>query len=1654
MKLPSRTRTFLLSAAILFAAGTLADDIEIYYGNVQQNEDTPKPNILLTLDNNVSVDDQQMKEALKQVLDSVHGVNVGLFLPHNMGGSILYPVKNIDASVSNDLREIIVEIGDPNDDARQPGNANTANVDETSGADHVLILREFKSATQASYTGLRFRNVRIPQGIKIESAYLEFQNNNSSSTESSTVKLKISGQASDDVANPFSNTEDISPDSRTRTTPKKDWEITQPWLGTSVADTLCTTTPCYRTYVSPDIKEVVQAIVDRPGWCGGNSMALFADGDEGSGSLDSRTAESFEQVYTETVDGVTRTFRRPARLRIVYDAGEMANGATGCNVTDTSATVTDNRDDAWQCEAGSGCKIGDVASVGGNNPNDKVIKLGYSVANPDKTHYTLGGFRFRNMQIPTNAVIKSAELQMTVKTQYNTGDTLNLKGEIATDADGADAFSGTSNNISTRILPPRTPATCVTDWSGVPNLAAGEVLSTNSGTGGASCLRSIVQSIVNSANSWQPGKALAIIVDAPNTGSAARREVWAYEGDVGKVARLNVTYQYNHSPSGGQTVRDELKAAIDNTTLTPASHRHRADILHEAARYYYGKQVLFGKTRGAPLGVMGAGTTICASDYTGQCVTPDSGMNNAADARYGRLSTDKALKADKQGTLVQPAGCTDATINTDACRGEYRDRLSDSSSGTYPEYQKPDTNKCVPNIFVLVSNQNPTPQNSPLAPGYIDSMTTPTPTQCGSEPSDTCTSFASCSTDIEQCIGRIAQYMRWGNTDIPIITHTVLVSPNYTGAAKDQLVQAHTHGGGNGYHAATPEDLKVALTTIFNSVLSVPTSFVAPALSVNAFNRLFNRNEVYFALFKPKDTAAWPGNVKKYLICDQAQGCASGTALLGDVLDANGAQAIIQNQEDPDAGKIDPDARSLWSESTDGRTIEEGGAGAEIPGYATRNVYTYTSTSTDNSANFPPTAVALNGNTHLLKDENTAITAALLGWDGATAAERTKLINWIRGQDVDDEDEDGVTNEDRAWRFADPLHSRPLVLTYGGNSSNPVQKVVVGTNDGALHFLNASGTEASPNPANGGVEQWEFYAPASLDEQKKLYDNDTASASQKIYGMDGSPSAFIKDNDADGIIEPSEGDFVRVFAGMRRGGSDIYALDVTPASTLTNPALTNDITPKLLWRIEGGTNKAPTGCTGYECKKYDYTGLGETWSTPRPTKIRVTTTTACPGGVTECVTSKDVLILGGGFSDPNNEDKMAITEYSDDGWPDKRIAKAQTTSGGNGVYVVEAATGKRILWISNTTSTADLKLPYMDYPVPGDVKTVDSDGDGFTDRLYFADIAGQVWRVDLGVSESASGPGPGTTAGGRLAVLSDYVNDNGTIKVKDTDPIDSLHKRRFYFGPEVTPVRDAFFTAATTAGNAVTDYDIVTISSGYSGHPLDTSVHDRVYAIRDFMISDLQVEATGSTTLANNPKTITIDGSGNPTNYPLCLKNTGSISFCGGPLTEGNLYDTTENLIQNGPNPEDAAQDEVAVLQVSEGWYIKFDAAAFENGVFSDGAEKGLSPTTVSNGILFFSTYLPASDAVPEDSCVGAEGAGRLWAVDLLWGAAVFEDFFDDGGLTTADRFLQSGSGIPTRPSLITHVPGITILVGGSAGATNPGVVLPYNVQRTYWYQN
>jgi len=192
---------------------------------------------------------------------------------------------------------------------------------------------------------------------------------------------------------------------------------------------------------------------------------------------------------------------------------------------------------------------------------------------------------------------------------------------------------------------------------------------------------------------------------------------------------------------------------------------------------------------------------------------------------------------------------------------------------------------------------------------------------------------------------------------------------------------------------------------------------------------------------------------------------------------------------DPTTGTINSQARSFWSEQIDGAEVTKGGAASQLR--LSRDLLTYTDTS-QGQIDLEP-----------LHESNANIDATLLNIDPAAPDYRNELLRWSRGVDVKDADKDGNTTEVRT-QIGDPLHSEEFAFIPRSLLSNLT-----------YHFLDEPSTD-------------------------------------RVYGLDGPITAWFNDDNNNNIVDADEGENAYVVIGMRRGGRDYYALDVTDPA---NPSI-------------------------------------------------------------------------------------------------------------------------------------------------------------------------------------------------------------------------------------------------------------------------------------------------------------------------------------------------------------------------------------------------------------------------------------------------------------------------------------------------------------------
>lgn len=127
------------------------------------------------------------------------------------------------------------------------------------------VTLTFSDAFYGVYTshntmiGLRFQDISLPQGSVIVHAYIQFRAYRS---DSAATSLTIAGVAEDNTEAFTTGASNVSNRPGTATVA---WNNVAAWTGGS-------------HYTSPDIKDIVQAIVSRPGWQTGNAMGFKIQG--------------------------------------------------------------------------------------------------------------------------------------------------------------------------------------------------------------------------------------------------------------------------------------------------------------------------------------------------------------------------------------------------------------------------------------------------------------------------------------------------------------------------------------------------------------------------------------------------------------------------------------------------------------------------------------------------------------------------------------------------------------------------------------------------------------------------------------------------------------------------------------------------------------------------------------------------------------------------------------------------------------------------------------------------------------------------------------------------------------------------------------------------------------------------------------------------------------------------------------------------------------------------------------------------------------------------------------------------------------------------------------------------------------------------------
>lgn len=512
-------------------------------------------------------------------------------------------------------------------------------------------------------------------------------------------------------------------------------------------------------------------------------------------------------------------------------------------------------------------------------------------------------------------------------------------------------------------------------------------------------------------------------------------------------------------------------------------------------------------------------------------------------------------------------------------------------------------------------------------------------------------------------------------------------------------------GGGGWYNAANSQNIAQSIKD-FHDNLGVTDGdpIGLQTIPEDPLTPYRMSNDVYKSMFEPTEKASWIGNFKKYYVetdnsVNKLKDAWDISASSYDVQDWNkgGLLAKLKNLKNK-TDNSDPNKPIITE-----RKVLINRDCQQIDNTPT---YQFTEVGAFKRINNTYLDVKCGSGTTARPDDKGYLLMNLLGYNVGNAATTADLTEANR------------TN----WKVGMNLHSTPVKLTQEAvfNADNSVKErkdyMLFGTTQGLLHVVDAKTGEESfafvPNEMLENTQQSKAFLekPAGV-KADMAYGIDGAWTiySEYAYGMKAVSSGSVSSEIVATVGEiKSDGKVVAkgkqiAYGGLRMGGRSYYALDL---SDISQPKLKFHIDPdrnRIISLQADGTYKTTTNTA--------LAAMGQSWSKPTITSIMY------KGA------AKRVMIVGGGYD----------MEY------EKTAPVVSNATKGRMVYMFDADNGDLIWYAggdnqSTSCGSGDtnhgMKMKEL-YSVVSRINAVDRDGDGVTDHLYFGDLGGQVWRIDL-----------------------------------------------------------------------------------------------------------------------------------------------------------------------------------------------------------------------------------------------------------------------------------------------------------------------------------
>ncbi len=512
-------------------------------------------------------------------------------------------------------------------------------------------------------------------------------------------------------------------------------------------------------------------------------------------------------------------------------------------------------------------------------------------------------------------------------------------------------------------------------------------------------------------------------------------------------------------------------------------------------------------------------------------------------------------------------------------------------------------------------------------------------------------------------------------------------------------------GGGGWYNAANSQNIAQSIKD-FHDNLGVTDGdpIGLQTIPEDPLTPYRMSNDVYKSMFEPTEKASWIGNFKKYYVETD-----NSVNKLKDAWDISASSYDVQ---DWDKGGLLARLRNLKNKTDNSDpakpviTERKVLVNRDCQQIDNSTAYQFTEVGALKTINNTYLDVKCGSGTTARPDDKGYLLMNVLGYNVGNAATTADLTEANR------------TN----WKVGMNLHSTPVKLTQEAvfNADNSVKErkdyMLFGTTQGMLHVVDAKTGEESfafvPNEMLENAKQSKaFLEKPSGVKADMAYGVDGAWTiySEYAYGMkalsSGSASseivATVGEIRSDGKVV-AKGKQI-AYGGLRMGGRSYYALDL---SDINQPKLKFHIDPdhnRIISLQADGTYKTTTNTA--------LALMGQSWSKPTITSIMY-------NGA-----ARRVMVVGGGYD----------MEY------EKITPSLSNATKGRMVYMFDAETGELIWYAGGDNQSTScgagdsnhgMKMKDL-YSVVSRINAVDRDGDGLADHLYFGDLGGQVWRIDL-----------------------------------------------------------------------------------------------------------------------------------------------------------------------------------------------------------------------------------------------------------------------------------------------------------------------------------